>query len=257
MVLRALQAENHLMAKQADKQKVRSSHPSDKFTLPKSKADVRPLTETELQRLESALGKSVDRQYLAHWVSEAIRDVTRLSILPSAPELRTDLMRMAREGRQWLRHATEYSDTFLPRQRSALDLLLPAAEAFLESIDFMAAQAAASIKAGRRRTHLGRLAFLDRMIGIAKRAKVRPSTPMRAIPTKRPPPPFFQFVFEALAISRDVIASSPLPDSQKAAALSILRIRSKEALIKVLEELRGRISDYQDSTHGLVERQRK
>jgi hypothetical protein len=121
------------MAKQADKQKVRSSHPSDKFTLPKSKADVRPLTETELQRLESALGKSVDRQYLAHWVSEAIRDVTRLSILPSAPELRTDLMRMAREGRQWLRHATEYSDTFLPRQRSALDLLLPAAEAFCTS----------------------------------------------------------------------------------------------------------------------------
>jgi hypothetical protein len=72
----------------------------------------------------------------------------------------------------------------------------------------------------------GLRAFLDRMIGVAKKAKVLPSTPMRAIPTKKPPPPFFQFVLEALAISRDVIRSSPLPPHQKAAALSILQIKA-------------------------------
>jgi hypothetical protein len=164
---------------------------------------------------------------------------------------------MAREGRQWLRHVDKCSDILFPAQRTALDELLPAAEAFLESIDVMAARAAASSKPGRPSTHFGLLAFLDRMIGIAKRAKVLPSTPMRAIPTKRAPPPFFQFVCEALAISMDVIGSSPLPDSKKAAALSILRVKSKEALIKILEELRGRTSDYRDSPHGLVERQSK
>ncbi len=67
----------------------------------------------------------------------------------------------------------------------------------------------------------------------------------RAVPTKKPPPPFFQFVLEALAISRDVIRSSPFPPPQKAAALSILQINSKEALIKILEELRGRVGDYE------------
>jgi hypothetical protein len=131
--------------------------------------------------------------------------------------------------------------------------LLAAAEPFLEGLDFMAAQAAASTKAGHPRTHFGLLAFLNRMIGIAKRARVRPSTPMRAIPTKRAPPPFFQFVLEALAVARDIIASSPLPDSHKAVALSTLRINSKEALIKILEELRGRTGDYRDTPRGLVE----
>ena len=215
---------------------------SDKQTDPEAKIEIRPLAEDELQRLERALGKSVDRQYLAYWVSEAIRDVVKLSMLPTAHQLRTDLTRMARDGRQWLRHVDEYYDTFSPRQRAELDQLRTAADAFLESVDFMAAQAAASIKAGRPRTHFGLLAFLDRMVGIAKRTKVLPSTPMRAIPTKKSPPAFFQFVDEALAISRDVIGSLPLSPGQEFAALSILDTGSNEALIKILEELRGRVS---------------
>jgi hypothetical protein len=241
------------MAKEPSKQRARSSQLAEKPTLRGSTAEFRPLTDVELQRLESALGKSVDRQYLQHWISVAIRDVARLSFLPTPRQLRIDLIRLAREGRQWLRHAIEHSDTFSPRQRMELDQLLAAAEAFLEGLDFMAAQAAASTKAGRPRTHVGLLAFLDRMIGIAKRARVWPSTPMRAIPTKRPPPPFFRFILEALAVARDIIASSPLPHSHKAAALSILRINSNEALIKILEELRGRTGDYRDTPHGLVE----
>jgi hypothetical protein len=118
--------------------------------------------------LERALGKPVDRQYLAYWVSEAIRDVVKLSMLPTARQLRTDLTRMARDGRQWLRHVSDYYELFSPRQRAELDQLLLGADVFLANVDFMAAQAAEMINAGRPRTHFGLLAFLDRMIGIAK-----------------------------------------------------------------------------------------
>jgi hypothetical protein len=73
-------------AKQADSEKDRSSPATD----------IRPLSEAELQRLESALGKPVDRQYLTHWVSQATRDVARLSILPPPQQLNIDLRRLLR-----------------------------------------------------------------------------------------------------------------------------------------------------------------
>jgi hypothetical protein len=240
---------------QADSEKDPSSSASDQFILPKPKPDIRPLSEAELQRLESALGKPIERQVLAYWVSQATRDIARLSILPTPQQLNIDLRRMARDGRRWLREASEYSAIFSPAQRGALDRLVEAADPFFDNIDVLAAQAAAASKAGRPRTPFGLRAFLDRMLGIAKLAKVLPSTPMRAIPTKKAPPPFFQFVLEALAISRDLIRSSPLPSPQKAAALSILQIKSNEALIKILEELRGRVGDYEVTPHGLVEKQ--
>lgn len=241
-------------SEKADRPKPSTSQASHDFGLPKSKHDIRPLLEAELRRLENALGKPVERQFLAHWVSEATRDVARLSVLPTPRQLNTDLRRMARDGRQWLREAAEYSAIFSAMQRGALDRLVGAATPFLDGIDVLAAQAAAASKAGRPRTPFGLRAFLDRMIGITKLAKVLPSTPMRAIPTKKAPPPFFQFVLEALAISSDVIRSSPLPPHQKAAALSILQIKSNEALIKILEELRGRVGDYEVTPHGLVEK---
>jgi hypothetical protein len=242
-------------AKQADSEKDRSSPASDRCFLAKSRPTIRPLSEAELERLESALGKPVDRQYLTHWVSEATRDVARLSILLTPQQLNIDLRRMARDGRRWLREASEYSAIFNAAQRGALDRLVEAANPFFDSIDALAAQAAAATKAGRPRTPFGLTAFLGRMIGVAKQAKVLPSTPMRAIPTKKAPPPFFKFVLEALAISRVVIRTSPLPPHQKTAALSILQIKSNEALIKILEELRGRVSDYEITPHGLIERQ--
>ena len=131
------------MPKKPSTQGDRSLQLNEKPTLRETTTAFRPLKE-ELERLERALQKSVDRQYLQHWVSVAIRDVVRLSLLPTPRELRLDLVRLAREGRQWLRHAKKLSDTFFPRQRIQLDRLLPAAETFLESLDFMAAQAAAS-----------------------------------------------------------------------------------------------------------------
>jgi hypothetical protein len=56
-------------------------------------------------------------------------------------------------------------------------------------------------------------AFLDPLIGIAKRAKVLPGTPSRALLAaihSSPGPPFFGFVTKALDIAMDVIRSSPL-----------------------------------------------
>jgi hypothetical protein len=241
--------------KQADSEKDPSSSASDQLSLRTSKPDIRPLSEAELQKLEGALGSPVERQYLAYWVSQATRDVARLSVLPTPQQLNIDLRRMARDGRRWLRETSEYSAIFSPAQRAALERLVEAGTPFFDGIDALVALAAASTKAGRPRTHFALQAFLDRIIGIAKKAKVLPSTPMRAIPTKKPPPPFFQFVLEALAVARDVIRSSPLPPHQRAAALSILQIKSKEALIKILEELRGRVGDYEVTAHGLIEKQ--
>jgi hypothetical protein len=85
-----------------------------------------------------------------------------------------------RDGRRWLGEASEYSTIFNAAQRGALDRLVEAANPFFDSIDALAAQAAVATKAGRPRTPFGLTAFLDRMIGIAKQAKVLPSTPMRA-----------------------------------------------------------------------------
>ena len=94
------------------------------------------------------------------------------------------------------------------------------------------------------------------MIGIAKKAKVLPSTPGRAVRSQtapRSPPAFFNFTIKALAIAKEVIKSSPLPDDRKKAALSILRIQSNEALSKLLEQLRGQISNYREGEHGIIE----
>ena len=89
--------------------------------MPESTTDIRPLTQTEIERLEDAFGGSVDRAYLVHWVSDGIADVVRLSALPTQRELRADLVRIAREGRQWLRRVREYSDIFPLRERVELE----------------------------------------------------------------------------------------------------------------------------------------
>src|SRR6202035_4764 len=79
------------------------------------------------------------------------RDIARLSILPTPQQLNIDLRRMARDGRRWLREASEYSAIFSPAQRGALDRLVEAADPFFDNIDVLAAQAAAASKAGRPR----------------------------------------------------------------------------------------------------------
>jgi hypothetical protein len=109
------------------------------------------------------------------------------------------------------------------------------------------------VKAGHPRIPIPLAAFLQNMIGIAKKAKVLPSTPSRAPTGRAARTAFLDFVQASLAISRNVIKSSPLADEQKQAALSILRVQGRDALIKILETLRGRIGDYHDSARGLVE----
>lgn len=215
--------------------------------------EIRPLTEAEIERLEQALGKPIDRQYLTYWVSTAISDVVRLSTLLTAREFRTDFMRMAREGRQWIREVSAYPNVFVLRVQEERDHLIEAADAFCNSLDILVARAARSIRAGQPRTHFAYYAFLEYMIGIAKRARVLPSTPQRAIPPQKPAPAFFQFVRHALTISREVIETSPVPDDRKSAALMILKSKRESALIKAIENLRGRIGDYREGTIGLVE----
>jgi hypothetical protein len=128
---------------------------------------------------------------------------------------------------------------------------------FCERAELMAARFSQSIKPGQTRTPRALTAFLDNMIGIAKRAKVLPSTPQRYMETRRAPPSFFVFVEQALATAEDVIQSSSIPDRQKEPALASLQYSSRDALIKILEELRGRIGNYHESPHGLIERRDK
>jgi len=222
-----------------------------------TKDTIRPLTEHEIERLEKAIGQSVDRDHLVYWVSEAIRDVVRLSDLPSAREYRDALLQIAREGRRWLRRIKEFPDaSFLPGRRIELDKVTSMVARICDSADSFAERLGTSIKRGHPRTPFALEAYLDRMIGIAKRAKVLPSTPGRALRSQtapRLPPNFFKFVVEALAISRDVIKASPLPESKKKAAVLILRVQSEHALSKIIEGLRGQIASYGEGTHGLVE----
>jgi hypothetical protein len=99
-------------------------------------------------------------------------------------------------------------------------------------------------------------AFLNPLIGIAKRANVLPSTPSRALlgaSDSAPGSPFFSFVTEALDIAMDVIRSSPLPQDQIDAALAALSNVTDQSLVKTLEGLRGRIGDYREGAAGLVE----
>lgn len=228
---------------------------------------LRDITEEEVQKLEDALGKPVDREHLVYWVPLSIRGIVHSSNLPHARQLRDDLIRMGREGRQWIRNVSAYPDIFTPRERVERHSLIRATKAFCDSVDFRVAQAASSIKAGRQKTHPAFKAFLDNMIGIAKKAKVLPSTPQRGKPIKKrrtakghiiksaaegPLPPFYRFVLEALAISVEVISTSPLSKRQKSAALSMLP-KTDEALIKAIEKRRGRVRDYKEGTARLTE----
>jgi hypothetical protein len=47
---------------------------------------LRPLQNDEVQELERALGKPIDRAYLVFWVSRAIGDCVRLSMQPTPRE---------------------------------------------------------------------------------------------------------------------------------------------------------------------------
>ncbi len=239
------------MAKRDDKLPD-SSTAGDEFIWPRPIAALRALTEQEIDQLATALKKPIDRDYLTSWISIAISNAVALSTLPSPAQCRGGLERLARQGRKWLDQIDDCPGKDL-LQESNITAVKEAVVQFCRRAEGEAARFDQLIKPGIR-TPPALIAFLDCMIGIAKRAKVLPSTPQRFMETKRPPPSFFVFVERALASAKDVIQSSPLPSRQKQPALASLRYSSRDALIRIVEGLRGRIGNYVESPHGLIER---
>jgi hypothetical protein len=227
------------------------SHKQTEPVYPPTDSPVRPLTDDEIERLERRLGRPVDRDFLVHWVSQAIRDVVRFSRLPTAREHRDSLLRIIEEGRQWIQHVEACPGiSFLG---SELDELKRVVARFSDQANLLAKQF--GVKRGHPRTPVALEGFIDRMIGIAKAAKVYPSSESRALRSQtapRPPPDFFWFTAEALEIAQDVVKSSPLAEDRKQAALSMLDVPSRGTLSKLIERLRGKISDYRDGEYGLV-----
>jgi hypothetical protein len=226
---------------------------------PANTNQIRALTDDEIARLEEALGQPIERTYLVHWVSRAIKDYIGLMTLPSPRERRDDLKAMAEQGRKWIETVEQSRSTpLLPAVLPAgLDLehLISSVHTFCEVVGSLAGQLDQAVGPGHPRTNVALDAFLDRLIGIAKRAKVRPSTPSRAFLDPRDPgpvPPFYDFVAEALEIAMQVIRSSSLPRDQMDAALAMLTVPDP-SLVKTLERLRGKVGDYREGTIGLVE----
>jgi hypothetical protein len=214
------------------------------------------LTETEIVQLEAALGKPVERAYLVHWISAAICDVVRLSAAPTPREYRDELAEIAHRGRNWIQTMESSRSRSLLPNGPDVEAFIGSVTTFCEAIESVVTRLDSSIRRGKPRTPFALEAFLDRLIGIAKRAKVLPSTPGRASRSEtapRLPPPFYNFVTESLEIAIEVIKSSPLPDTEAQAALVILASVTDGSLGKILERLRGRIGDYQESAHGLTE----
>jgi hypothetical protein len=221
-----------------------------------AKPEIRPLTDTEIAQLESALGKPVDRDYLVYWVSQAIRDVVKLSTLPSRREYRDELSQIARQGRRWVQHLEQSRSASVLPKTLKLERVISSVTTFCERVESVAAHAESLIGPGRHRIPFALEIFLNHLIGVAKRAQVLPSTPSRALRSQtapRRPPPFFEFVTEALDIAIEVVKSSSLPKTEMNAVLSVLASRTDPNLTKILERLRGQISNYQPSAHGLVE----
>jgi hypothetical protein len=228
------------------------SHKQTEPVYPPTDSPVRPLTDEEIERLQGRLGRPVDRDFLVRWVSQAIRDVVRLSAQraqPNAHECRDGLKRIAKEGRRWL----ELIDTCpgISLLGAELDEFKRGVARFCDQADLLANKF--TVKRGNPRTSVLVRAFIDRMVGIAKTAGVYPRGESRALRSQtapRPPPDFFWFVDEALAIAEDVIKSSPMAEDLKQAALSMLTVKSRGALSKLVEQTRGKISDYREGPHG-------
>jgi hypothetical protein len=218
--------------------------------------NLRALTDKEIKRLEQALVEPIDRKYLVHWVLQATGDVVRLSTLPRLGVVRDDVLKLARDGRHWLQTIEKCAGKDLLRDHAELDQLVVMMERLCGEAEAIATRLGTAVGSGHPSTAFALEGFLDRMIGIAKMAKVFPSTPGRALRSQtapRCPPAFFVFVGQALEVAIDVIKSSPLSRDQKEAAVTILASQSDNALSKLLERLRGKIGDYREGAHGLVE----
>lgn len=217
------------------------------------RSDVRPLTEKEIESLEQALGRPVDRKYLVYWISQSIRDAIRSASLGTPRQLRDRLLEIEREGREWLRCIDESRAESFLTGRANLPEFRTAAAAFCDRVASLAREVDTLVRPGRARTPAALEAFVERMVGIAKRAKVRPSTPSRRLDRQKSPPAFFRFLLTALRTARRVIKTSPLADDLKTEALSRLQYETRDTLIKLVVKVRGRIGNYREGSRGLVE----
>jgi hypothetical protein len=223
---------------------------------PSTTNEIRSLTDDEIARLEKALGRPIERPYLVQWVSRAIQTFVVIVILPPPGERRDDLKEIAKRGREWIETVEQSRSARLLPAPLDVEQLMNSARTFCHVAESLARQLDQVVGPGHPRTTVALDAFLDPLIGIAKRAKVLPRTPSRALlgPVDCPPgPPFFRFVHEALEIAMEVIGSSTLPDDQIDAALAALARVTDQSLVKALEGSRGRIGDYRKGTMGLVE----
>src|SRR4029077_6856992 len=89
----------------------------------RSEMTIGPLTETEIELLEHSLGRPVDRNLLVYLVSQAIRDVVRLTDLPTARQCRDALLLVARDGREWIQDINHCPCVSLIGQKADLDEL--------------------------------------------------------------------------------------------------------------------------------------
>jgi hypothetical protein len=227
---------------------------------------LRRLTKNELEQLETALQKTVDRDHLEHWISTSISNAVKVSNLPSAGEAREKLQKLASEGREWIdRVDSDPIKAFLTQKvlqenngllaavaehRTRIQELRVAMTRICEQADSAAVELGRFVKrGGQRSTSPALINFLQNMIGIAKWNGILPSTPQRAMNSKRPPA-FFIFVEDALYIANAVIESSEIPKQNKSRALQSLQYASRDALIRILERMRGRIGDYRESRRG-------
>ncbi len=231
--------------------------------------DFRPLTDTEIGRLERTLGrrnveqlgKSLGkdgRDVLAQRVARIVRDVVHLAVQPTLPDHRAKLQRIARQGRLWLREISEDPVRPLVRANTDFEQLKAGVTRFCDQLDAIRRWSAAGRRPGAPRQQLLLQVVIGELIGIAKLAGIRPSSPGRAILPTKPPPRFYNFVTAVLAIGEEIVLTSSLTGSERQAARSVFTVRSEEALIKQIETVRGRVSDYVPSElgHGLVEQAR-
>ncbi len=218
--------------------------------------DIRPMTDAEVERLEQALGKPMDRQLVRQRLSLTIRQLVHLSLQPKAPDHRPELQRLARNGRVWLREIAENPMQPVFRGNTNFEQLKVEVTEFCDRVDLgIRRRSCCRQEDGPPRRRLLLQFFIGELIGIAKRAGVYPSSPACEILPKRPPP-FYQFVRTTLSIAKDMVQSSSLTERQKAAAQAIFVVDAETALIKQIEIVRSRISDYvpSEAGQGLVER---
>jgi hypothetical protein len=218
---------------------------------------IRALRKDEIEDLKRALGAPVDREYLRYWISQSIEDAVQLAYAITPAQMRNALARIEGDGRKWLNALDKSKAAHFLSARADLANFKAAATRFCDRVASLTREVETAVGRGPPRRPAALELFVERMLGIAKRAGVLPSTPSRRLERKTAQPPaFFGFLVMALRIARQVIKTSPLPEGVKRAALSKLPNQTRETLIEIVVRKRGRIADYVESNskQGLVVR---